>query len=303
MTTEPPLYDPHPLPVPPCEVGESPLWHPQEQVLYWCDIPAGTLHRYDPGRRLHEHWEFGTDLGCCAPLLGGGLLLALRDGLASFDPAGGAREPVAPAPYDASQMRFNDGKADPHGRFWVGTIHDRREPAGALYRYAHGRLDAMVEQVASSNGLAWSPDARTMYWADTKLHTVFAFDFDAADGRLSRRREFARFAPRQPGQALSQYGGRPDGAAVDSEGAYWVALFEGARLLRLAPDGRVLREIALPVQCPTMPCFGDADLKTLYLTTARAHRPADELARQPWAGCVLRLRVEVPGLPANFAVV
>ena len=207
---------------------------------------------------------------------------------------------MAPAPYDASQMRFNDGKADPHGRFWVGTIHDRREPAGALYRYANGRLDAMVEQAASSNGLAWSPDARTMYWADTKLHTVFAFDFDAAEGRLSRRREFARFAPRQAGQGLAGYGGRPDGAAVDSEGAYWVAMYEGAQLLCLGADGGTLAALPVPVQCPTMPCFGGDDLRTLFVTSARKGRPAEELARQPDAGHVLMQRVDEPGRPVDF---
>ena len=112
---------------------------------------------------------------------------------------------------------------------------------------------------------------------------------------------FASFAPRAEGQPLESYGGRPDGAAVDSEGAYWVAMFEGQRLLRIAPDGQPLLEVALPVRCATMPCFGGADLKTLYLTTARENRPAAELARQPMAGCVLHMRVAVPGLPANFA--
>lgn len=292
--------DPHPLPVPACGTGESPFWHPQEQRLYWCDIPGFALHRYDPARHMHEQWTFDTDLGCCAPLLDGGLLLAMRDGLWRFDPTSGQRERIADAPYDPRVMRFNDGKADPQGRFWVGTIHDRREPQGALFRYAHGAFEPMVQQVASSNGLGWSADARTMYWAETKAHAVYAFDFDAEEGTLSNRRAFRQFAPRQPDQDLSTYGGRPDGAAVDSEGAYWIALYEGARLLRLSPDGDVLLEVKLPVQCPTMPCFGGADLKTLYLTSARGGRPDSELARQPWAGCVLQMRVTVPGLPVNL---
>ena len=129
-----------------------------------------------------------------------------------------------------------------------------------------------------------------------------AFDVDPADGSLSRQRLFAQFAPKQPGQDLDDYGGRPDGAAVDSEGAYWCAMFEGQRLLRLSPAGDLLREVRLPVRCATMPCFGDADLKTLYVTTARENRPAAELAAQPLAGRVLRLRVEVPGLPVHFAL-
>ena len=118
---------------------------------------------------------------------------------------------------------------------------------------------------------------------------------------ISNQRVFARFPAKAMDRDLAAYGGRPDGAAVDAEGGYWVAMYEGARLLRLAPDGTVTREIALPVRCPTMPCFGGADLKTLYITTARDKRPADELAREPLAGCVLRLRVDTPGLPANMA--
>jgi sugar lactone lactonase YvrE len=296
------LFDPVPLPTERSLLGESPLWHPQEGVLYWIDIPGRRLHRYHPGRVDHEHWALDTEPGSIAPLLGGGLLLAMRDGLWRFDPASGAHSLLVKAPYDGAQQRFNDGKADMHGRFWVGTIYEPREPAlGALYRYANGRLDRMFGDATVSNGLAWSPDGGTMYWSDTKLHQVFAFDFDAAEGSLSHRRVFASFPPKTPDQDLATYGGRPDGAAVDAEGCYWVAMFEGQRLLRLSPAGELLREVELPVRCPTMPCFGDADLKTLFVTTACDKRPSDELARQPLAGCVLRMRVEVPGLPVNFA--
>ncbi|MED5620800.1 SMP-30/gluconolactonase/LRE family protein [Ideonella sp. BN130291] len=299
---EPLLFDPHPLPVSPALLGESPFWHPQEQVLYWCDIPGFKLHRYDPARNLHDEWAFDTDVGCCAPLLGGGLVLALRSGLWRLDPASGRRNQLLKAPYDTAALRFNDGKADPQGRFWVGTLHDAREFKGALYRLEAHRLEPVLDEVAVSNGLAWSPDARTLYWADTKRHTVYAFDHEVTDGSVSNRRVFASFPQRQPEQDLSAYGGRPDGAAVDVEGCYWVAMFEGARLLRLSPQGEVLREVKLPVQCPTMPCFGGADLKTLFITSGRHHRPTEELARQPWAGCVLQMRVDVPGLPTNFAV-
>ncbi len=296
------LYDPHPLPVPASLLGESPFWHPEEQALYWCDIPGHQLNRYHPASNVHEQWAFETDVGSAAPVLGGGVLLALRNGLWRFDPRSGRRERVHAAPYDTNKLRFNDGKADPQGRFWVGTLHDAREHAGHLYRLQGRQLEPMVEGVAVSNGLGWSPDGCTMYWSDTKAHTVWAFDFDAEDGSLSNRRVFARFPLKQPDQDLAAYGGRPDGAAVDSEGCYWVAMFEGARLLRLSPQGEVLREVKLPVQCATMPCFGGDDLKTLFVTTAREKRPADELARQPWAGCVLQMRVEVPGLPTHFAL-
>ena len=113
---------------------------------------------------------------------------------------------------------------------------------------------------------------------------------------------FATFPSKQADQPLASYGGRPDGAAMDTEGCYWVAMFEGQRVLRLSPDGEVIRSVELPVRCPTMPCFGGADLKTLYVTTASQNRPAAELADQPLAGCVLALDVDVPGLPVNFAL-
>ena len=188
------------------------------------------------------------------------------------------------------------------GRLWVGTIYELRAPAAAaLYRWAGGRLQRMVGDITVSNGLAFSPDGRTLYWSDTTSHRIFAFDFDGVEGSLSRQRVLAEFPLRAAGQDLASYGGRPDGAAVDVEGAYWCAMFEGQRLLRLGADGRLLQEIALPVRCPTMPCFGGPDLRTLYVTTAREGRPADELAAQPLAGCVLHTRVDVPGMPVNFA--
>jgi sugar lactone lactonase YvrE len=140
-----------------------------------------------------------------------------------------------------------------------------------------------------------------MYCSDTTAHRIDAFDFDGSDGSLSRRRVFAQFPLKPADGGLHGYGGRPDGAAVDAEGAYWAAMFEGQRLLRIAPDGRILQELALPVRCPTMPCFGGPDLRTLFVTTSREKRPAAELAAQPWAGCVLWTRVDVPGLPVNFA--
>jgi len=283
-------------------LGESPVWHPREQVLYYCDIPGHTLQRFDPQRGDLRHWTFDTDVASLAPMLDGALLLAMRDGLWRFDPRTGERARLAEPPYDTSTERFNDGKCDPQGRFWVGTIYEPRNPPRAsLYCRVRDRLVRKRDGITVSNGLAWSQNGRTMYWSDTAAHTIYAFDFEPASGELANQRVFASFPFRQPGQALDTYGGRPDGAAVDVEGCYWVAMFEGQRLLRLSPEGATVREVRLPVRCATMQCFGGADLKTLYITTARANRPADELAEQPYAGCVLALDVDVAGLPANFA--
>ena len=284
----------------PALLGESPMWHPREQCLYYCDVPGRRLQRFDPARGELKHWDFDCEVACCAPMQGGALLLAMRDGLWQFDPASGERSQLAKPPYDPAKQRFNDGKCDPQGRFWVGTIYEPREPAlAALYCFSHGKLERKADGITNSNGLAWSPNGRTMYWSDTKAHTIYALDFEPASGDIANRRVFASFPVKQAGQALEGYGGRPDGAAMDVEGCYWSALFEGQRLLRFAPDGSIVRELKLPVRCATMPCFGGHDLKTLYITTARENRPAAELLEQPFAGCVLALDVEVPGLPVN----
>ena len=290
------------LPVPPSLLGESPFWHPDEEALYWCDIPGKKLNRWHPGSALYTDWSFDTEPGCVAPLSGGRLLLAMRDGLFTFDPRTAQRQRLSPPPYDPKHERFNDGKADPQGRLWVGTVYEpRTAAAAALYRWDGSKLQRMAGEVTVSNGLAFSPDGRTMYWADTPSHRVMAYDFNPVDGTLVQPRVLAQFALKQTDQDLSLYGGRPDGAAVDAEGAYWCAMFEGQRLLRIAPGGSVLQELMLPVRCPTMPCFGGPDLRTLYITTSREKRPAEELAAQPLAGCVLHTRVDVPGLPVNFA--
>jgi sugar lactone lactonase YvrE len=282
-------------------LGESPLWHPREQVLYWCDLPGHRLNRFDPQRGELSHWRFETDVASIAPMLDGGMLLAMRDGLWRLDTASGERKRLAEPPYDPKQERFNDGKCDPQGRFWVGTIYEPRDAAKAtLHCWTDGKLVQRAGGVTVANGLAWSPNGRTMYWSDTKAHTIYAFDFEPASGELSGQRVFARFPLKQDGQPLETYGGRPDGAAVDAEGCYWVAMFEGQRLLRLSPAGEIVREVVLPVRCATMPCFGGPDLKTLYITTSREKRPVAELALQPWAGGVLALDVDVPGLPASL---
>jgi sugar lactone lactonase YvrE len=285
----------------PSLLGESPMWHPSEQLLYYCDIPGRQLLRFDPRSGRRDTWDFDTEPSAVAPLPDGRLLLSLRSGIWRFDPATAAREQLAKAPYDTARQRFNDGKCDAKGRFWVGTICEPREPAlGTMQCFAGGALRQRFDGVSVSNGLAWSPDGGTLYWADTHLAAAYAFDFEPDSGALSRRRLLRQFAL-DPDR--DDYFGRPDGATVDREGCYWLAMYDGQRVLRLSPEGKILRQVLLPVRCPTMPAFGGHDLKTLYITTAREHRPARELQAQPLAGCVLALDVDVPGLPANFAIV
>ncbi len=293
MTASPDIRPAHPHAA---GLGESPLWHAKEQALYWVDIPGRELLRLRADGQTLDRWALPAEPGCIARRAGGGLLMARRDGVHAFDPQTGGSTLLIPPPYDPGRQRFNDGKADPQGRWWIGGIDDARAPEAFFYRLDAQGCRAMIPAVSTGNGLAFSPDGRRLYCADTKAHTVFVRDYEAATGVPGEARVLARFAPREASQPLSSYGGRPDGAAVDAEGAYWVAMFEGQRLLRLSPEGVVLAELPLPVRCPTMPAFGGPDLRTLFITTARQGRPAEELAEQPWAGCLLQLRVEVPGL-------
>ncbi|MBS0318160.1 MAG: SMP-30/gluconolactonase/LRE family protein [Proteobacteria bacterium] len=293
---------------PPCELGESPFWHPFEQRLYWVDVAARCLLREGQGAAAPERWPMPGEPGCIAPARSGGLVIALRDGIYRAPAWGGSLTLLAPAQHDAATTRFNDGRADPLGRFWAGTLYEPRDrPAAALYALdaRAGRppeLRRMAGDATNGNGLAWSPDAQVLYWADTSRHLIRAWDWDANANRLTRERVFHRFEPKpagwRPGDA--GYRGRPDGAAVDVDGNYWCAMYEGGRLAKLSPDGALLAEIELPVPCPTMPCFGGPDLRMLFVTTARHGRSAFEIAAWPLSGHVLALRVDVPGLPVNF---
>ena len=291
----------------PDALGESPFWHAQEQRLYWLDIPGRRVARvvvHDlQAQGAVEHWPLQEEPGCIAPVEGGGFIMALRSGIYRAQVWGGPLHKLAAAPYDTGKLRFNDGKCDPQGRFWAGSLYEPKDQAlGALYRFDGQGLPPMLDGVTTANGLAWSPDGRTVYWADTAAHQVRAFDFEPASGELSHGRLFHQRLPKPAGWvwgSATPYGGRPDGAAVDAEGGYWSAQYEGQCLLRLSSSGQVLAQVPTPVPCPTMPCFGGPDLKTLFITTSRQGRSAQELAQHPDAGCVFAMRVEVAGLPVN----
>ncbi|WP_426190507.1 SMP-30/gluconolactonase/LRE family protein [Massilia sp. DWR3-1-1] len=281
----------------PMTVGESPLWHAAENCLYWVDIDGFAIHRLHPDSGAHSSWTAPTEPSALGLCLDGALVVALRDGFARFNPVSGVFTPIAVAPYDTATARFNDGRVDPAGRFWVGTLYEPKDAQkAAMYVLERGAVrTAWDGGMTTSNGLAFSTDQRWMYHADTPSHRIDRYPYDPATGELGAAVPFQRFAS---DKSAADYGGRPDGAAVDSEGAYWSAMFEGARLLRFSSEGELLREVKLPVRCPTMMAFGGADLRTLYITSAGARRPAAERARYPLSGCLLALRVEVPGLPA-----
>lgn len=295
----------------PDRLGESPFWHQRERCLYWVDIPARRLKRLTAAGAV-ESWEMPSEPGCIAPVEGGGIMMALRDGIYRAPGWGTALERVVQFKHDTSKIRFNDGKADPLGRFWAGTIYEPRDERKAeLFcidmRPHNGNggaplITLKAGNATTANGLAWSADAKTLYWTDTPRHEIRMWDWDAQSNEMSNCRVLRQFAGKpagwQPGQP--GYGGRPDGAAVDAEGNYWCAMFEGQRVLKLSPTGDLLDEIEVPVRCPTMPCFGGDDLRTLFVTSASDNRGADELDELPLSGHVIATRVDVPGLPVNF---
>jgi sugar lactone lactonase YvrE len=276
------------------QLGECPLWDPEEAALYWIDINGKAVHRLDPASGEHRCWPLPSEPGCIARCESGNLLVALRSGLMFLDTSTGSLTLLASAPYDTTRLRFNDGRCDAAGRLWVGTIYEPRDhPLGTLYCVERGQVRDCGNRVTVSNGLAFSADRSTLYHADTTAHRIDAYEFDVATGNLGTSRLFKQFSADKSGG----YGGRPDGAAVDSEGAYWCAMYEGGRILRLSSSGALLREITLPVRCPTMMAFGGADLRTLYITSARHNRPDSELTQYPLSGCLLSLQLDVPGCP------
>lgn len=271
-------------------LGEVPLWCAKSQRLWWIDVRRPSLQSYDPV--THRHQTFVLP----APVVGsyglrerGGMIMALNDGIYAFEPATGALESLIPF-QDAPQNRYNDGKCDRRGRFWVGTMNNTPgNPDGSFYRMdADLSVHKQFEGVFCPNSVAFSPDDRTLYYADTKLNKIWAFDFDIDEGALSNRREFSDG---------SQHAGLPDGSTVDAEGFLWNAEYRGGRLVRYAPDGRVDRIVELPVKQPTSCGFGGADLSILFVTTASQHLTPAERKAEPLAGALLMLDVGVKGLP------
>jgi sugar lactone lactonase YvrE len=271
-------------------LGECPVWCSAEQALYWVDINAPALNRFYPATGANHAMPMPSSIGCFALRRDGGFVVALRDGVHLARPDGTLERRISPAPYDPAHHRFNDGRCDSQGRFFMGSMNERRDaPTAALYRLdPDHRLIEVFGGLTISNGLAWSPDGRTMYHADTPTQTIRVYAYDAASGAPSAPRVLKRF---------EAAGDRPDGAAVDREGCYWSALYGGGRVVRLSPDGRVLAEITMPALCPTMCAFGGPDLTTLYVTSARQRRETAELERLPLSGGIFAFRAPVPGLP------
>lgn len=271
-------------------LGEGALWDPLEQKLYWVDIEGRKLHIYDPATGNDRSLPTGEKVGTVVPVRGGGVLVALQNGVHKMNTRTGELTFLANAEKDPA-VRYNDGKCDPSGRLWVGTMAGHQE--AALYRVdGDGSMHLLLDSVTCSNGIAWSADKKTMYYVDTPTFTVMAFDYDNATGEISN----GRVAVKVP-----QGMGAPDGMTIDEEGKLWVAMWGGGCVARWDPQtGELLQKITVPGPHTTSCAFGGKNLETLYITTAREGMSAEQLRDYPLSGGVFAVQPGVRGVPAEF---
>ncbi|MEM7442826.1 MAG: SMP-30/gluconolactonase/LRE family protein [Pseudomonadota bacterium] len=274
------------------QLGEAPIWHPQEQRLYWVDILYPAVHRFDPKTGLNESCETGKLISAIVFSADGRLLVASQDGIEFLDFDKGELGTLAIPEEGVSNNRLNDAKVGPGGAIWVGSMRlDASNPSGALYRVtADGQTDRKASGITVANGLYWSPDLKHFYFVDTVPGNIYVYDAAVGTGNLANRRVFAN---------VPESDGRPDGLCTDSEGGVWCAIWDGWRVNRYTPDGRLDRVIDLPIPRPTSVAFGGADLKTLYITSARTRLAASTLSEAPLSGGLFACTPGVTGNPAN----
>jgi sugar lactone lactonase YvrE len=272
------------------ELGEGPLWSVEEQVLYWVDIKNHCYFRYHPATGDYERTEVGVPIGVLAQRTSGGLVMAAGTGFAFWDTQKQTLDYIAKPEEGKSGMRFNDGAVDCRGRFWAGSMNEVQEerPDGTLYRLDPDRSVHIMETgLHVSNGIGWSPDNTIMYLADSPSKVIYAYDFDAATGAISNRRNFV-YTPDEPGV--------PDGLVVDSEGCVWCARWDGAKITRYSPTGKIEREIQIPALRTTACVFGGANLDELYITSARTGLSGQQKTQYPLSGDLFRLLPGIRGL-------
>lgn len=276
------------------QVGEGAIWEPKKQVLYWLDILSSELYEYNPQTGENKSYNVGQHVGTVVPRTSGGLMLALRDGFASFDPNSGKITMIADPEANSPGNRFNDGKCDPAGRFWAGTMaYTNQTTQGSLYRMDTDlSVHKLLGNIAISNGIVWSHDKKTMYYIDTLAYNVRAFDYDNETGDIANERVAV---------TVERGMGGPDGMAIDADGMLWVAHYGGSCVRRWDPStGKVLDQIDLPCANITSCAFGGDDLATLYITSAAQQMSAEDLAKTPLAGSLFQANPGVKGA-ATFA--
>ncbi len=271
-------------------LGESILWHPHEQALYWIDFYGPIVHRQRHGSEVVDSWklDFAETIGSLV-LTDRGLLLAVDHGLHMLDTVTGKTRPFADPKQGKMNLVYNDAKVDRAGRYWVGTYDvSEREPNALFYRKVkRGKWEVGDKGFVICNGPAFSPDNRRLYFSDTVGHRILSYDLDA-DGSISGRRVFFTFANND---------GMPDGLAVDSAGNVWCALYGGSKVVSIDPKGTLRRSLYLPATFVTSLCFAGPDLKTLCVTTGWDSCTTEATKESDVGGAVFMRPVDIAGLP------
>ncbi len=274
-------------------LGEGSIWHSSTGRLWWVDIEGRKLFITDPETGEGQEIDVGQRIGTVVPSVNGTAVVALQDGLYELELDTRKMTQLAPHRASASDIRFNDGKCDPQGRLWVGSMHvDGLVRRGALYRFDSRGLVKQLSDVSISNGICWSEDQKTMYYIDSPTHAVRAYDFDPLSGDIANGRTIIE---------VPHDTGTPDGMTIDSEGLLWIALWGGAAVGRWDPNsGELVEKVEVPALNVTSCAFGGNDLSTLFITTASIDTLPEKATLYPEAGSLFAADVGVRGVPASL---
>lgn len=276
------------------ELGEGALWNNKTGELIWININGEILNFYNPQLNNNKEMFTGQKIGTVVPATSGKVIVALEEGIYSLDPATGTKDLIGNPEENVEGIRFNDGKCDPQGRFWAGTMSTQGEKeAGALYRLdADSNIYKMVDKVSTSNGIVWSNDNRFMYYIDTPTQQVMRYDYENESGNISNPQVVVE---------VSKEMGAPDGMTIDEDGNLWIALWGGSAVGCWNPEsGKLLHRIDVPAKNVTSCAFGNDNLETLYITTARVGTSEEELKQFPKAGGLFKIKPGVKGVEASF---
>lgn len=269
-------------------LGEGPVWDSTHKLLYWVDIYNHRVNQFNPAIGQNLFFDVKDVVGCIALAGANRLIMAQRHCLAYLNTKTEEITPIMEVEANMLSNRFNDGKCDPQGRFWFGSMSPGK-PQASLYRFDRdGSLHIMETGLTISNGLGWSPDQKTFYLTDSEQQKIYAYDFNAVTGNISNRRVIVNLT----GESFY-----PDGLTIDSKGNIWSAMWDGWCVIRFNPAGEEILRVQLPVKCPTNCTFGGEELKSLYITTASVGLSQEDIEKSFYSGDLFCLQTDIPGLP------